>query len=136
LGDREGWRRFHWPHGWADRSCRERMLLSDDEGHGVIRARYRRVSVAAATHPTHVELEGSQGELSGTDDRGHGWGAWCSAPACVDGVLRAAAGPSVATGRQSVGIKGADQRKPQLLRSVVDLARWSCRLCGLPSGQA
>lgn len=63
---------FPWPLESTRQPCPTQLPagIDQEEGPGVTEPRYRPVSVAAATSPTHVELESSPGKLPGIDLRG------------------------------------------------------------------
>lgn len=91
--------------------------------------RYRPVSVAAATSPRHVELEGSHGKLSGIDLRGHNRSHAAHPhphphPVADAGTPRVAGlRPASASARRPASLLGAGRRNPQLLRSVIGTGR-------------
>jgi len=64
---------FPWPLESTHQPCPPQLPagIDQEEEPRVAVARYRRVSVAAATSQSHVELQGSHAKLSGIDLRGH-----------------------------------------------------------------
>lgn len=113
---------FPWPLESNRPPCPTQLSagIDQEEGPGVTEPRYRPVSVAAATRPTHVELEGSHGKLSGIDLRGHNRSHAAHPHPVADAGTPRVAGPrpARASARRPASLLGAGRRNPQLLRSV------------------
>jgi hypothetical protein len=119
---------FPWPLESTHQPCPPQTPagIDQEEGPGMRKSRYHRVSLAAATSQLHVELEGSHGKLSGIDLRGHNRSHGAPRHRAADAGATRVAGlwpASASSARRPASYLGAGRRNPQLPCSVITTGR-------------